>query len=148
MAIVGVKEPPPGFSAKAIALGFVADLAASGVSSVVLGVLVAAGGTRPDQFAATMTSPGMLAFSLLIGHAGSVLGGYVTAAVAGRDEIKHGCVLGVLYLALGTAMTLAGSASMDSEHQFPLWYHAVSLGGTLPACVLGAYLRAFMTLKT
>jgi hypothetical protein len=55
----------------------------------------------------------MLSYSLLF----SVLGGFVTAYLAGRKEIQHAFALGVLQLAMGIMATIQ---FFDTA---PLWFH-------------------------
>ncbi len=73
----------------------------------------------------------MLGYSLLF----SVLGGYVAALIAGRKEISHAFVLGLLQLAMGIAATVK---FFDSA---PLWWHLCLLALLIPANVFGALLR-------
>jgi hypothetical protein len=73
----------------------------------------------------------MMAYSLLF----SVLGGYVAALVAGRKEISHAFVLGVLQLIMGIVATIK---LFDTA---PLWWHLTFLLLLIPANVFGGLLR-------
>lgn len=73
----------------------------------------------------------IIAYSLVF----SVLAGWVTAWVARRSEVKHAVALGVLQVALGSAVTEAAYATA------PLWYHLAFLALLLPGNVLGVRLR-------
>ncbi len=73
-----------------------------------------------------------LAYSLSF----SVLGGYVTALIAGRREVLHALVLGLLQLAMGIIATIQ---FWDTA---PAWFHIVLLALIAPANVFGGYLRA------
>ena len=78
----------------------------------------------------------LLFFILSYALAYSVLGGYVTAWIAGRKEILHALALGVIQLAMGIVATISHSDAA------PIWYHALFLVLLIPANVLGGYLRA------
>jgi hypothetical protein len=75
----------------------------------------------------------------------SIVGGYVTAFVAGRAELKHGLVLGSIFLILGLGAVLVAilaPASVPEGEQPPLWYGVSCLVLALPGPVAGAWLRA------
>lgn len=65
----------------------------------------------------------------------SVLGGYVTALIAGRSEMKHVFILGVLQLLMGIMATIK---FWDTA---PVWYHLMFLALLIPANLLGGQLR-------
>ena len=71
-----------------------------------------------------------------------VPGGYVTAFVARRAEVRHAAVPGGIALAVGLAMTLAMHGGGGRDPQMPGWYTAVTLAYVVPAAVLGGFLRA------
>ncbi|MGI9107410.1 MAG: hypothetical protein ACR2G4_14315 [Pyrinomonadaceae bacterium] len=73
----------------------------------------------------------MLSYSLSF----SVLGGYVTALIAGRKEVRHALILGVLQLVMGLAATIR---FFDTA---PVWYHVLFLTLLIPTNVLGGRLR-------
>ena len=79
----------------------------------------------------------MMSYALLF----SVLGGYVTAAIAGRKEIQHALALGVLQLVMGLI------ATVQYYDMAPLWYHIVFLTLLIPANLLGGQIRANRRLK-
>ena len=63
------------------------------------------------------------------------VGGYVTALVAKRAELKHALALGVLGLALSIFATVQNAETM------PLWWQIISLILIVPFVILGGYLR-------
>lgn len=65
----------------------------------------------------------------------SVLGGYITALIAGRKEIKHALILGVLQFVMGFM------ATVQFYETAPLWYHVLFLTLLIPANLLGGQLR-------
>lgn len=67
----------------------------------------------------------------------SALGGYVTAVIAGHNEIKHTLALGVLQLAMGIMATIS---HWDLA---PVWYHIIFLILLVPANILGGWLRLY-----
>lgn len=73
----------------------------------------------------------MLSYSLLF----SVLGGFVTAYIAGRKEIQHAFALGVLQLTMGIIATIQ---FFDTA---PLWFHIACMSLLIPANLLGGQLR-------
>lgn len=109
------------------------------VVSVIVGYLVVAlatvatfavafpEGTRP-------TTPESIAL-LVAGFADAVLGGYVTATIAGRSELRHAFYLGVLMVGLGLASTRQGGGAA------PLWFQLGLVAVAVPGPVLGAWLR-------
>ncbi|MBV9209452.1 MAG: hypothetical protein JOZ52_02420 [Acidobacteria bacterium] len=66
----------------------------------------------------------------------SVLGGYVTALIAGRRELQHAFILGVLQLLMGIVATI------KFWERAPVWYHLIFLLLLIPANLLGGRLRA------
>lgn len=65
----------------------------------------------------------------------SVGAGYVTAAVARRNEVGHAFALGVLQLALGIGF------EVSYWDLLPVWYHLVFLALLIPGNVYGGMLR-------
>ena len=72
----------------------------------------------------------------------SVLGGYVTALIARRSEVKHAFILGVLQLLMGIMATIK---FWDTA---PAWYHVTFLALLIPANLLGGQLRVMQKHKT
>lgn len=79
-----------------------------------------------------------ISYSLLF----SILGGYVTALVAGRSEIKHALILGLLQLLMGIMATIK---FWDTA---PAWYHIVFLSLLIPANLLGGQIRLVQKSKS
>lgn len=116
------------------------------VGAVVAGAVVWAvlwiGGTRAAQRAwPTIAAPSepVSHVGLLLGYIGfsvvlSVLAGWVTAAVRGRDPMAAVWALAVLQLALGIV------AEVSYWSLLPLWYHLVFLALVVPATVYGGRL--------
>lgn len=73
----------------------------------------------------------MLSYSLLF----SVLGGFVTAYIAGRKELQHALALGVLQLTMGIMATIQ---FFDTA---PLWFHVACMSLLVPANIAGGWLR-------
>ena len=66
----------------------------------------------------------------------AVLGGYVCAAIAKRNRLKHGLVLAGLVFVLSLA-----SVYIDRGQQ-PVWYQAMLVLLGAPATAMGAWIRA------
>lgn len=91
----------------------------------------------PQWFGANgrVDSTGVLLLSLFYSLSFSILGGYVAALIAGRKEMTHAFVLGVLQLAMGIAATVK---FLDTA---PLWWHLTLLVLLIPANLFGGFLR-------
>ena len=87
---------------------------------------------QPDA-APTQT---FMLLSLVYALFAALAGGYVTALIARRKELKH-------TIALATFAALMGIVSMIvSAGQEPLWYQIANIAVMVPAVLLGGYLRA------
>lgn len=70
----------------------------------------------------------------------TVIGGYVTAALAPKDPMKHAVILGVIGIVLATAGAVA---TWNKGPEFgPKWYPLALIVTALPVTWLGARLRA------
>ena len=84
----------------------------------------------------TKPTMGFELFSLGYGFVFGVIGGYVTAVIAKRLEMKH-------TMALAGLSVLMGIVSMISfAGQEPFWYSIANMVIMVCAVVLGGYLRA------
>jgi hypothetical protein len=81
-------------------------------------------------------SRGSMLFSLSYGFLFGVVGGYVTALIARRSEVRHAIALAGL-LAIRGAVPLIASAGQE-----PLWYQVATILVMVFAVMLGGYLRA------
>lgn len=113
------------------------------VGAVVVGAMVWAalwiGGNRVTQLAfpgiADPTQP-LRHLGLLVGYIGysvilSILAGWVTGVVRGRDPMTAVWVLAVLQLGLGIVAEVANWALL------PVWYHLVFLALLVPSTLWG-----------
>jgi hypothetical protein len=126
-----------GTDVKAIVVGIIADVAATFVGGIALGIALLPRGMTPEGAEIwARHSPSLRNFGLVLGLACTVFGGFVTGRVAGRDGVKHGVILGLVLTGLGF-LFLIGS---EDEKHLPVWCLAVQFGGTLPAAVLGGFL--------
>ncbi len=84
--------------------------------------------------------PETLLLLVLLTFLSGLVGGYVSALLAGRREIRHGLVLAALVLA---ALTL--TAFLAQADQVPPWYQfALPFAGG-SSSVLGSFLRAWQS---
>lgn len=80
----------------------------------------------------------------------SIVGGYVTAVIAGRAEVKHSLALGIIFLALGLLAGLVAvlaPASVPAGEQPPRWYAVCCIVLALPGPLAGGWLRTFQKRK-
>lgn len=88
----------PGSAFKAVALGLAADLGGTLLAGIVIGLVGLASGIAPEALEKISLDPGSWLFWAggAAGLACSVLGGYVCARIARRDEMRLGAVLAAL----------------------------------------------------
>jgi hypothetical protein len=124
----------------------VAVLGGMGLVSILVDVLeftlvnAAAGGTITDMegYFAVRNRPVMQAAQLGYNVVAAVLGGYLTARVAGTREMLHGGVAG-----FGKTMALAWGFTFGEYAAFtPAWMRIVLVLATGPAMLAGAWIRA------
>lgn len=128
-----------GYSVRAIILGLLVDVVATNVAVVVVSIAAAAvlmqGGESTyaiTQILQQSTSyQGML---IAIGVGGSVFGGYVTARVAQRCELRHAAATGIASILLSLVLL---ALLPDGQ---PQWALAAGLIVILPSALLGGYL--------
>jgi hypothetical protein len=105
-----LKDAPPaaGSAVKAVTLGLLADIggtvAASIVLMVIYGIVLGASGASVEEIsAADLTSTDSWLFYVggAIGLAFSVLGGYVCARIAKRNEMRLGAVTAIISAVIG-----------------------------------------------
>lgn len=120
-------------SAGAIAAGFLL----TAVLSVLTDVLMHAAGIYPDW--GEPVSGGLFVWATLYRVVFTVLGGYLTAALAPRRPMWHVLALG----ALGTVVAIAGAvATWNAGPAFgPKWYPVLLVLTALPCVWAGGILR-------
>ena len=64
-----------------------------------------------------------------------IVGGYVTALLAGRSELKHALGLGALSIAMSILEVLTFTG------QQPLWYSIALMFLSIPSVLIGGYFR-------
>ncbi|HZP86236.1 MAG TPA: hypothetical protein VFB54_05405 [Burkholderiales bacterium] len=135
-------RPPPlaAFNWKAVAFGLFTDILSTAVLSVVLfsllGTRLVAEGTAPrDMERALLSSNAYLLVSMIAGLGCTVLGGYVSAWVAGRLEYYHALLTGIAVLIFGELMMLG------SPLDYPLAYRVLGNLLLIPAALYGGHLR-------
>lgn len=131
-------------SPKAIILGAFVDVG----SSIVLGIplvyyvltdigISGAPGSAAESgvIAAIHSSPVLRPLQLVLGCACSILGGYVAARIAGRDQLVNALLASWLCIGMGIYSIVAGKGA-DS-----LWLQAALMVVTLACYALGGYIR-------
>lgn len=76
-------------------------------------------------------NPSYLKAAIVLGTASSIVGGYLVARLAGSLPYFNALAFGVL----GTLLGLLFSVDL------PMWSRIIGLGLTIPAALLGAYVR-------
>ena len=123
-----------GRSILAVIVGYCVTAIATAGIDFILGTLAPAAFPKPGEDQAVGSSW----LLLILGYSSifAILGGYVTALVAKRSEVKHA-------LALGIVMVMLSLVSMLTYFgQQALWFQIGLLVLALPAALLGGYLRA------
>src|SRR5262245_28199179 len=110
-----------GISWKAVVVGFLVDIGISMCLAIAIGVVMGIGlvkkGVKPDQVNdRLMQDQAFLIISMVLGFASTAVGGYVAGRMAGRSELLHGALVGVIGILIGLAFI--GSS--------PLWYTIAS----------------------
>src|SRR5947208_14176520 len=121
-----------GISARAVLIGFAADVGATFAFGVALVVGLTLQGAPPDGLEGRLVEPDALALSMCGGLACTALGGFIAGRVARRAPVRHAALVGVVGVAFG--LLFLGS--------YPLWYSALGAGGTVPAAAFGGWLAA------
>lgn len=124
----------------------VAVLGGIGLLSIVVEVLeftlvsAVAGAPPTDltEYFAVRNQPAILAAKLGYNSVGAVLGGYLTARVAGRQEMLHGWMAAIVQ----TAALIFGFTIGEFAGFTPIWMRVALVVMTGPAMLLGASIRA------
>jgi hypothetical protein len=128
-----------------VVVGGVTDIVATNFLVMPLMVYVAAtrdlSGISPEQVGIRMLamigeSPSLQAAGWFLGLSATVLGGYVSARIARRDEVKFGALSAWLCMSLGVYGLVAQVGNA------PLWQHALALVLSPTFGALGGHLRA------
>jgi peptidoglycan/LPS O-acetylase OafA/YrhL len=82
------------------------------------------------------TDPLYFVFQLVTGFFFICIGGYITALLAGRSEVKHALGLG----ALSIAMSIVSRLEYPGDE--PLWYSIALMFLAIPAALVGGHFRA------
>jgi hypothetical protein len=125
---------------KAVLLGVTTDLFGTTIAGMVLVVLfsgmLVAQGRAPEDIAPTLLQSNQYLFvSLAMGLSFTVLGGYVAARVANRQEYKHALIVGIIVLIIGEIMVSSDPTGM------PLSIRIIGDLLVIPAALLGAHVR-------
>lgn len=121
-------------SIKALVLGFITDSCGSLVGSLVLGAVWAIvflnQGGSPEELASHFNSYAFYCASFILGIALTVFGGYVAGRVAGKYEVHHGAIVGLLSTLYGLLFATT----------VPPWFSILSVITVLPSAALGGWI--------
>lgn len=99
------KKTPPGSPVKAVLIGLAVDIGGSTLAGIVLSIVYAAtlgnAGLAGDEPSQIPSDSGFAIAGTLLGAACSVLGGFVCARIARRDEWRIGGVMAALSALIG-----------------------------------------------
>ena len=129
-----------------IVRSIVAVLGGIGLLSIVVEVLeftlvnAVSGGSPQDiqSYLAVRNQPGILAAKLGYNTVGAVLGGYITAKIAAREEMLHGWTVALVQ----TAALVYGFTIGEYAESLPVWTRIALVLLTGPAMLVGASIRA------
>ena len=134
-----------GLNIKAIVLGVIADIAATFILSMILTIVLIIkqyGADIPDDAVdKILESDSSLYLYLILGLACTTFGGFIAAKKAGSFAIRHGGWVGAGSLITGVLMEVL----LDQNQVYPDWYMYISMGGIIPAGILGGYLSIFFS---
>lgn len=130
---------PPGSPYRAVAIGYLVDVGGSLAVSFLLSFAYAVGslsaGRNAEEIDIALSGSDALSWiyvvEVLAGAAMSVLGGYVCARIARRDDSRPGLLLAAL--SVGTGILMTGAKGDWARN---LWFGAATVGCVL----LGTYL--------
>jgi peptidoglycan/LPS O-acetylase OafA/YrhL len=124
-------------SIKAVLVGLVADVGGTAafffVFSLLGGILLSSMGRDIEELDVYTKTTGFLVLSSIGGTLFSAFGGYVSARIAGRAEIKNASATGVLSAATGLLFLVL---SPDSS---PVWLDVLVLIAIVPCAMLGGH---------
>jgi hypothetical protein len=135
-------------SLHAVSIGGLADVAGTFLSvlavtvvTVALGISSALGSSGPIESSGGLAAVGggILIPTFVLGTLWSIIGGYIAAFVAKRDEALHGALSSYFCVALGIYGLFAGHGSI------PLWMHVFGFTASPALGALGGLLRARQT---
>ena len=138
-AAVRDPPPPPRSPIVAILAGLAVDIGGSVLASIVIGVVyavvLATRGMPPEEVGRTLTaldpSSGYFILSSMIGFGFSLLGGYVCARIARRDERRLSVILAALIEVIGLVLGAATLGIGLNALMLVLTFAAVIAGGEL-----------------
>lgn len=84
-----------------------------------------------------MRATGLNLLALTYRSVFNVVGGYVTAHLAGRTSLRYANILGIV----GTVMGLAGAIATIPMNLGPSWYPIALVITAFPTCCLGGFLH-------
>ena len=128
-----------------VILGGITDIVATNIVETPLAIIAVRGSNfsslpaseRGQALVALMQgSPGIQMSGWVLGAMCSVLGGYVAARLAKRDELMNGALSASFCVGLGVYSLVGGHSP------FPLWQHLIAVLGTPFLGAYGGYLCA------
>jgi hypothetical protein len=129
-------------SLNAVSVGGLADVVGTLVSTTVvvfvigIATLDTSGPIQSSGALMPLKAPWYLAATFVLGTLWSVIGGYIAAWIAKREEVLHGALSSYFCVALGIYGLFAGHGTI------PLWMHVFGFTAAPGLGALGGLLRA------
>ena len=102
------------------------------IFAIIYSIFLAQQGYSPDEIESMMTTSSLVYLvSLMLGLGCTVLGRFVCARIAKREEVKHSAIMGVAGLVL---------ALLSTGGPEPIWYLIIGVILTVPLAVVGGYI--------
>lgn len=132
-------DPMQHISLKGVILGTLLGLLLDALSGIALTILLGSGAVAPGAgeaevrraLAEVAHSTPFLLGGVVLGSLSTVVGGYVSARVAGRLPYMNAAAVGVVGLAL---------CAFFADGTQPLWFNALAFASALPLALVGGHL--------
>ena len=124
-------------SIKAVIIGLIVDIGGTFlfflIFSIIGGILLTSAGRDVDELTDFAETSTFIVVSSLAGLLFSVFGGYVSARIAGRAEVRNALATGILSFLVGLVLFIAAPVSPQS------WPELLFLILIIPCALLGGY---------
>jgi hypothetical protein len=123
-------SPGQGIKIVPIIVGVLVQVVGTVATALILVISLSAGGFEDYEIIPRMHSFSGLMLSVIASLGFAAAGGYIAGQMAGQSPVFHGGIVA----AIGLVLTV-----LCGEEGLPLWYAILSLGGMIPAGMVGGY---------